>query len=237
MHQQTLPAISAMSSGLLFVHLATRWCSCTPGSGDCAVCTAAASLTDARLHRTRNLATQLYWPKPSTGPVDYGICGQLQECVYREPIRDLKEFKKLYCEHVGWCETKCRWQGSNSGGKGCRPASVLKDDNSSIQKRLSLSTDGDKCARVNFGGNEKSSLIWGEWKSLILKVWILCINLIINSLQFTVSEIWLWCFYEYGGVLIPKDYSLFAGASTPWKHRRSLHPGTRKPSWRKGYAR
>ena len=25
-----------------------------------------------------------------------------------------------------------------------------------IQGRLSLSTDGDKCAMVNFGGNEKS---------------------------------------------------------------------------------
>ena len=53
------------------------------------------------------------------------------------------------------------------------------------QGRLSLSTDGDKCAMVNFGG---------EWKSLILIVWILCTNLIINNLQFTVSEIWLWCF-------------------------------------------
>ena len=28
----------------------------------------------------------------------------------------------------------------------------------SIQGRLSLSTDGDKCAMVNFGGNEKSIL-------------------------------------------------------------------------------
>ena len=57
------------------------------------------------------------------------------------------------------------------------------------QGRLSLSTDGDKCTMVNFGGGEWKINFGREWKSLILKVWILCTNLIINNLQFTVSEI------------------------------------------------
>ena len=32
------------------------------------------------------------------------------------------------------------------------------------QERLSLSTDGDKCAMVNFRGGEMKNQFWGEWK-------------------------------------------------------------------------
>ena len=43
-------------------------------------------------------------------------------------------------------------------------------------------------------GGMKNQFGGGDENSLILKVCILCTNLIINNLQLTVSEIWLWCF-------------------------------------------
>ena len=45
-----------------FVHFATRWCSCTPGSRDRA---AAKRVNRCPTYGTQGLATQLFCPKPS----------------------------------------------------------------------------------------------------------------------------------------------------------------------------
>jgi len=41
-----------------------------------------------------------------------------------------------------------------------------------------------------------------------------CAQIQIHNLQFTVSEIWFWCFWDYRGRPSPKTHILFAGAST-----------------------
>ena len=69
-----------------FVHLATRWCSYTPGLRDCAAA--------KRANRRPTFGPKI-WPPNSfdLNPVDYRIWGLLQEYVYIMSIRDLKEFK------------------------------------------------------------------------------------------------------------------------------------------------
>ena len=60
------------------------------------------------------------------------------------------------------------------------------------QGRLSLSTDGDKCAMVNFflGGGEWK-INFGGMKKFIIKSVDFVRKFNNNNLQFTVSEIWL----------------------------------------------
>ena len=64
-------------------------------------------------------------------PVDYEIRGLLKERVYREPIRNVEELQQRLVNT--WADVKLLLTRlSNSSGEGCRPASVLKDDISSI---------------------------------------------------------------------------------------------------------
>ena len=58
-------------------------------------------------------------------------------------------------------------------------------------------------------------------------MWILCTNLIISNVQFTVSQIWLWCFYNYGGASKPKD------CPPVCRDVHSIEAKTQPASWKK----
>jgi len=79
----------------------------------------------------------------------------------------------------------------------------------------------------------------GGWKSLILKVWILCTNLIINNLQFTLSEIWLWWFYGLWRSVNPERLACLQAKKTQpasWNKKAQMTQGLRAtaPSFQDG---